>query len=119
MNSTHLTGLEGTNPMGFLAAIGVQTAFSDEDMQPYLWWSDDVTPHAMVDDRFGVERITDQLLDSAARWKGSISTNPKRPDGSLIPKTFLWLPNIRRSRIGRQIPALAAVLGALPGVRSL
>lgn len=86
MNGTRLTGLEGNNPMGFLAAIGVQTAFSGEDMQPYLWWSDDVTPHAIVDDRFGVERIADQVLDTAAHWKDSASTNPKRPDGSPIPK---------------------------------
>ena len=34
MNGTHLTGLEGTNPLGFLAALGVQTVFSDEDEQP-------------------------------------------------------------------------------------
>ena len=38
MNGTHLTGLEGTNPLAFLAAIGVQTAFADEEVQPRLWW---------------------------------------------------------------------------------
>ena len=52
MNGTHLTGLEGTNPLAFLAAIGVQTAFADEEAQPRLWWSDDVTPHAVVDHGF-------------------------------------------------------------------
>ena len=30
MNETHLTGLEGTNPLGFLAALGVQVAFASE-----------------------------------------------------------------------------------------
>ena len=38
MSDTHLTGLEGTNPLGFLAALGVQTAFTDEAQQPRLWW---------------------------------------------------------------------------------
>ena len=27
MKGTHLPGLEGTNPLGFLAALGVQVAF--------------------------------------------------------------------------------------------
>ena len=41
MSGTHLPGLEGTNPLGFLAALGVQVAFANEDAQPRLGW--DVT----------------------------------------------------------------------------
>ena len=44
MNQTRLTGLEGTNPLGFLAALGVQVAFASEGDQPRLWWSDDIIP---------------------------------------------------------------------------
>ena len=54
MNQTHLTGLEGTNPLGFLAALGVQVAFASEGKQPRLWWSDDIIPHAVVDEEFGL-----------------------------------------------------------------
>ena len=61
---THLPGLEGTNPLGFLAALGVQVAFADEDTQPRLWWSDDVTPHAVVDEAFTVERIAARSLEA-------------------------------------------------------
>ena len=86
MNETHLTGLEGTNPLGFLAALGVQVAFASELQQPRLWWSDDVTPHAVVDGDFAIDRIADQALDAFAKWSNSLAVNPRRPDGSAIPK---------------------------------
>ena len=86
MNETHLTGLEGTNPLGFLAALGVQVAFASESRQPRLWWSDDVTPHAVVDGDFAIDRIADQALDAFAKWGNSLAVNPRRPDGSAIPK---------------------------------
>ena len=86
MNGTHLTGLEGTNPLGFLAALGVQAVFMDEDERPRLWWSTDVTPHAIVNDSFTVERIADQALSLAVRWRDCSATNPRRLDGTPIPK---------------------------------
>ena len=86
MNGTHLFGLEGTNPLGFLAALGVQVVFSAEDVQPRLWWSDDVAPHAIVDEEFTVDSIVDRALDAFAYWKDSLATNPRRSDGSAMPK---------------------------------
>ena len=86
MTGTHLAGLEGTNPLGFLAALGVQVAFAGEDEEPRLWWSDDLTPRAVVDEEFTVERIAARALRVVARWERSPSVNPRRPDGSLMPK---------------------------------
>ena len=86
MNGTRLAGLEGTNPLGFLAALGVQVAFAGEDEQARLWWSDDITPRAVVDDEFTVERIVDQALRVVARWEQSPAVNPRRLDGSAMPK---------------------------------
>ena len=86
MNETHLTGLEGTNPLGFLAALGVQVVFSSEPRQPRLWWSDDVTPHAVVDGNFSVDQIADQALEVFAEWSRSPAVNPTRPDGSAMPR---------------------------------
>lgn len=86
MNGTHLPGLEGTNPLAFLAALGVQVAFSNEDMQPRLWWSDDVVPHAVVDCIFTIDRIVVQTLETFADWKNSPAFNPRRTDGSEMPK---------------------------------
>ena len=86
MNQTRLTGLEGTNPLGFLAALGVQVAFASEGEQPRLWWSDDIMPHAVVDEEFGLERIADQCMKAFALWRDSPAIAPKRPDGSDMPK---------------------------------
>ena len=86
MNGTHLPGLEGTNPLGFLAALGVQVVFSNEDAQPRLWWSDDVTPHAIVDEAFTVERVAARALEAFAHWNDSPAANPRRTDGSRMPK---------------------------------
>ena len=86
MNQTRLTGLEGTNPLGFLAALGVQVAFASEGEQPRLWWSDDIMPHAVVDEEFGLERIADQCMKAFALWRDSPATAPKRPDNADMPK---------------------------------
>lgn len=86
MNQTCLTGLEGTNPLGFLAALGVQVAFASEGEQPRLWWSDDIIPHAVVDEEFDLERIADQCIKVFALWRDSPAIAPKRPDGSDMPK---------------------------------
>ena len=86
MSGVHLTGLEGTNPLGFLAALGVQVAFVSEPEQPRLWWSDDVVPHAVVDGDFSVDRIACQAMKVFARWKESSAVNPRRPDGCPMPK---------------------------------
>lgn len=86
MNQTCLTGLEGTNPLGFLAALGVQVAFASEGEQPRLWWSDDIISHAVVDEEFDLERIADQCIKVFALWRDSPAIAPKRPDGSDMPK---------------------------------
>ena len=86
MTGTHLSGLEGTNPLGFLAALGVQVAFATEDEQPRLWWSDDITPHAVVDETFTADRIADAALAAFERWRSGPAANPRREDGSPMPR---------------------------------
>ena len=76
MEGTHLTGLEGTNPLGFVAALGVQVLFVEEDQQPRLWWTDDVVPHAVVDDNFTVDRIITQALRVFPEWRCSPALSP-------------------------------------------
>ncbi len=86
MNGVRLEGLEGTNPLAFLAALGVQAAFASEPEQPRLWWSDDITPRAVVASDFTVERIADQAMKAFALWKDSPAVTPRQPDGSGMPK---------------------------------
>lgn len=81
MSGTRLDGLEGTNPLGFLAALGVQVACAHESQQPCLWWSDDVTPRAIVDSRLGIDQIVNRSLATFAIWHQSPVLNPRRYDG--------------------------------------
>lgn len=73
---THLTGLDGTNPLGFFAALGVQVLFADEPDQPKLWWSNDVIPHAIVSDSYPVEKIVDQAMAVFPKWADSPTLSP-------------------------------------------
>ncbi len=73
MISTDLTGLEGTNPLGFFAALGVQVALEDIACTPRLWWSDDVVPHALVDESISVEEIIDRVMNILPIWLESPS----------------------------------------------
>ncbi len=73
---TRLTGLEGTNPLGFLAALGVQVLFEYEAQRPKLWWADDVIPHAVVSSEFRIDRIIDQALRIFPRWLESPAVSP-------------------------------------------
>ena len=81
MTGLVLEGLEGTNPLGFLAALGVQVAFPHESRQPRLWWSDDVTPRAVVDNSFGIDQIVDHALAAFAIWRESPAMRPCGYDG--------------------------------------
>ena len=73
---THLTGLEGTNPLGFFAALGVQVLFDFEEDQPKLWWSDDIIPHAIIDWEFDINCIIKQAKQEFPRWLESPALNP-------------------------------------------
>ena len=84
MTGTRLTGLEGTNPLGFLAALGVQVAFRSESRQPSLWWSEDVTPRPVVDARFSVDSIVDRALAVFAEWRAGPALNPIGCDGKRL-----------------------------------
>ena len=80
MNGVHLTGLQGTNPLGFLAALGIQVLFEHDKEQPRLWWSDDVIRYAVVDDAFDVDRIVQQAMEEFPRWAASPALNPPLPE---------------------------------------
>lgn len=79
MSGTHLTGLEGTNPLAFLAALGVQVLFEADPDQPRLWWSDDVIPHAVVDESFTIDQIAEKAVDRFSRWRTSHALATKLP----------------------------------------
>lgn len=73
---THLPGLDGTNPLGFFAALGVQVLFAGEPDQPKLWWSNDVIPHAIISESCSVEKIVDQAMAVFPKWVDSPTLSP-------------------------------------------
>lgn len=44
-----LPGLEGTNPVGFLAALGVLACLDRAGRSPRLWWTTDLVPTAVIE----------------------------------------------------------------------
>lgn len=117
MTGTHLTGLEGTNPLGFFAALGVQVAFDGATDVPRLWWSDDVVPHAVVDDSYSVEEIADRAMEVFPAWLESpaISTGLK-PNGDVKFKESdiaTYLTNSRYNGPGAGLAACLVAEGSL------
>ena len=115
MTGTRLAGLEGTNPLGFLAALGLQVAFESESRQPRLWWSGDITPRALVDNGFSVDQLTDQALHACRAWAGSPALTPVNPDGTALKKgdtLKLSPPDIRVYLQARQVGGPATALPA-------
>ena len=84
--ATRLTGLEGTNPLGFLAALGLQVAFASHSRRPQLWWSDHITPHALVDADFSVDDLVEQTLIACHAWSRSPALTPVDPEGGALNK---------------------------------
>ena len=104
MTGHRLAGLEGTNPLGFLAAVGIQVAFHNEPESPQLWWSSEVVPRAMVD--FSPDRISQQALTVFERWAESPAMNPQsflHESGNRNPDDLKLKPEAIRSYIASAI----------------
>ncbi len=67
---THLTGLRGTNPLSFLAALGVQVIFAGTEDEPHLWWSKGILPHAIVSS-IRTDQIAERAIGILPSWKQS------------------------------------------------
>lgn len=86
MKDIHLTGLEGTNPLGFLAALGVQVALSFGPTPSRLWWSDDVIPHAVLDGIHAIDDVVGQIMKTLRSWQNSPAVKSAPKDKTAIPR---------------------------------
>ena len=89
-DGTILLGLPGDNPLGFLAALGVQAALAERDPDNNLHWTDDPIPHPVVSPARGFEEIANAVLTVFERWLDGPSL-----DEALDPKLKLKPPHIR------------------------
>lgn len=67
-NGIVLRGLPGDNPMGFLAALGVQAALAEHDDHHRLHWSDEPIPRAVVSPKQDLAEIAEAVQAVAAAW---------------------------------------------------
>jgi hypothetical protein len=74
-----LQALEGTNPLGFLAALGVLDALARADAAVTLRWDDDVVPYAVLGGVSDLAGVLDMLDADRQGWAGSPALNfPRR-----------------------------------------
>ena len=76
MKGTHLPGLVGTNPLGFLAALGMQVALLETGISSHLWWRTGVSPTAVVSENVTARDVAEQAMEVFARWCSSPVLNP-------------------------------------------
>ena len=124
MNGTRLAGLEGTNPLGFFAALGIQVAFKTQSERPRLWWSDEITPRAIVDDDFTIEVIADKALAAFSEWKSSPAIEPhgfKKGAEAKFSATELraYLEQSHGSGAGGEFAAALVAEGSLDSTKEL
>lgn len=69
-----LTGLDGTNPLAFFAALGVVSLpASNEQETTWLSWTDDVIPHPVVDGYESVEALADAVMVEREAWRNAVA----------------------------------------------
>ena len=71
MNEIPLPALEGINPLGFLAALGVLDALSTANVDARLHWTPDLVPHAVISGIPSIDAILDILDKDRAEWMTS------------------------------------------------
>ncbi len=69
-----LTGLTGSNPAAFMAALGVldvaTRALPEDDVR--LWWQGRLLPKAVIDGPDSVDHLIDLVLADRDRWRESV-----------------------------------------------
>ncbi len=63
-----LSGLPGDNPLGFLAALGAQTALVDKGHECALGWTDEPIPHAVLTPSLSLDEIAQATREVAEKW---------------------------------------------------
>jgi hypothetical protein len=71
MTDLSLPALEGINPLGFLAALGVLDAVTSAGGEATLWWTDELAPHAVLRSSGNLESVLDVLDSDRRRWAHS------------------------------------------------
>ncbi len=71
MKEMALLALEGTNPLGYLAALGALDALTRKVDGATLRWTDELVPHAIVGGVGDLDTLIDALDRDREEWTGS------------------------------------------------
>lgn len=74
MSALQLEGLTGSNPLGFLAALGALDVLGrmSPAADPRLSWTPGLVPHAVLTGVDDVEALAAAIDDDRQRWRGSV-----------------------------------------------
>lgn len=67
-----LTGLDGTNPLGFLAALGVVEVLTRNGRDARMAWTDDLVPNPVLTGAPDGSELIEVLDADRARWRQSV-----------------------------------------------
>jgi hypothetical protein len=82
-NELALPALEGTNPLGYLAALGVLDALARKVNGVRLRWTDELVPHAVIGGLDDLDPLLDVLDHDREEWGSSVLLN--FPEESPLP----------------------------------
>lgn len=89
-DETVLRGLPGDNPLGFLAALGVQTVLDTQGYGHRMRWTDEPIPHPVLSPSADLALVAAEARAVAARWLDGPAL-----DQAVEPKLKLRPPEIR------------------------
>jgi hypothetical protein len=72
MTEVNLPALEGSNPLGFLAALGAMDALFTAGYRVTLRWIDELVPHAVIAGLGDIEEVIDLLDRDREEWTTSM-----------------------------------------------
>jgi hypothetical protein len=101
MTGLLLDPLTGTNPLGFLAALGaldVATRAAADGARPSLHWTEELVPRAVLTGSADIDELVSLVDDDRSRWQESallmLPGEDVKPGGSELHK---WADDIRKA----------------------
>jgi hypothetical protein len=96
VNDVPLPALDGANPLGFLAALGVLDILAATTPGVTLRWTDDLIPHAIISGTYDLDQLLETLDKDRAEWPHSSllrfpeeqSLSDAKPDGKQLRAWF-------------------------------
>ena len=115
MTELMLPALEGSNPLGFLAALGVLDTVDRAGYAVTLRWTDDLVPQAVLGGAGDLDEVIDVLDRDRSRWSSSLvlafppgkPLSDAKPDAKLLTQ---WFRAAADARDGSDADMLCAIV---------